>query len=99
MTVSVFLFKLRRAIVYTIVPMAIMLVLSAWAMVLSLCKFVEKGQWSLAVVSIIVLAMSLWLAVEAAISFGRGRGGIDLDGEEMPMSAEEQAVIDAAHLG
>ena len=99
LTVSVFLFKLRRTIVYTIIPMTIMLVLSAWAMVLSLCKFWEKGQWSLVVVSIIVLAMSLWLAVEAAISFSRCRGGIDLDGEEMPMSAEEQAAIDAAHLG
>ncbi len=99
LTVSVFLFKLRRAIVYTIIPMTIMLVLSAWAMVLSLCKFWEKGQWSLVVVSIIVLAMSLWLAVEAAISFSRGRGGIDLDGEPQPVPAEEQAAIDAAHLG
>ncbi len=99
LAVSVFLFKLRRAIVYTIIPMTIMLVLSVWAMVLSLCKFLEKEQWSLAVVSIIVLAMSLWLAVEAAISFSRGRGGIDLDGEPQPVPAEEQAAIDAAHLG
>ncbi|MBU4399476.1 MAG: carbon starvation protein A [Planctomycetes bacterium] len=99
LAVSVFLFKLRRAIVYTIIPMAIMLVFSAWAMVLSLCKFWTQGQWSLAVVSIIVLAMSLWLAVEAAISFRRGRGGIDLDGEPQPIPAEEQAAIDAAHLG
>ena len=98
LAVSVFLFKLRRAIVYTIIPMAIMLTMSVWAMVLSLIGFCEEGKWSLAGVSIIVLAISLWLAVEAVMSFARGRDGFEDDDESPEMPSDELAAIDAAHL-
>ncbi len=78
LTVSVFLFKLSRPVVYTIVPMVIMLVMSIWAMVLSLQTFWADKKWSLLVVSIIVLAMSLWLLVEGLLSFARGRKSIEV---------------------
>ncbi|NLF08049.1 MAG: carbon starvation protein A [Pirellulaceae bacterium] len=99
LAVSVFLFKLRRPIVYTIVPMAIMLAASVWAMCLSLIGFWGEKKWSLSGVSIIVLAMSFWLIVEAVMSFCRGRGGIDDEGESREISQDEQSAIDAAHLG
>lgn len=97
--VSIFLYKLRRPVVYTMVPMAAMLLVSIWAMVLSLIQFWNEGKLSLAVVSVVVLAMSAWLIVEAVLSFLRGRDSIDLDGDDVPMSAEEEAAIDTAHLG
>ena len=81
LAVSVFLFKLRRAIAYTMVPMLVMLLTSIWAMMLSLRTFWMEQKWSLAAVSVVVLVMSLWLIVEAAISFCRGREQLDLDGE------------------
>ncbi len=99
LTVSVFLFKLRRPVIYTMIPMIAMLSVSVWAMVLSLERFWHEEKWSLAVVSVIVLAMSAWLIVEAVLSFCRGRDAADLDGEPHPLSDEEQAAIDATHLG
>ena len=42
LTISVFLFKLRRPIVYTIVPMILMLVVSVWAMTAQMLGFWEK---------------------------------------------------------
>jgi len=75
--VSVFLFKLRRPIIYTLVPMMVMFAMSAWAMTLSLLQFAREGKWSLAVVSGIVLAMSVWLIVEAVLTFCRGRDGAE----------------------
>ncbi len=81
--VSVFLYKLRRPVVYTLVPMAIMLLMAIFAMVLSIQGFWNLAQlstaqkWSLTVVSLIVLAMSLWLIVEGMISFAQGRGGLE----------------------
>ena len=99
LTASVFLFKLRRAIAYTMLPMAVMLVMSIWAMVLSLMDFWAKGQWSLAVVTVVVLAMSVWLMVEAVISFCRGRDGFELDDEPDTVPPEKQAALDASHLG
>jgi carbon starvation protein len=85
LTVSLFLYRLSRPIVYTVVPMVLMLAMSIWAMIVSLQGFWDKQEldryhkWSLTVVTLIVLAMSLWLIVEALFSFARGRGGLTLD--------------------
>jgi carbon starvation protein len=73
LTVSVFLFKLGRPVVYTIVPMVIMLLMSIWAMLLSLRDFWADGKWALLLVSSVILAMALWLLVEGLLSFARGR--------------------------
>jgi len=79
LTVSVFLYQMRRPVVYTLVPMALMLAVSIWAMVESIPRYwnmpklAEGQKWSLTVGSIIVLAMSFWLVVEAILSFARER--------------------------
>ncbi len=106
LTVSVFLFKLRRPILYTLVPMVVMLALSAWAIVINLFgywrneRLTEFNKWSLTVVTLVVMVMSVWLIVEGLIAFGRGRGGLCLDeAAPEPREAEEQAAVDAAHLG
>ena len=106
LVVSVFLYKLRRPIVYTIVPMVIMLVMSMWAMIVSLQSFwVDPNltlfnKRSLTAITLIVLAMSLWLIVEGLLSFSRGRGGVDLDDRQPPEIDREQAkAVDSAHIG
>jgi len=79
LTVSLFLYKLRRPIIYTIVPMVIMLAMSMWAVTTSLMGFwadptlSEFNRWSLIGVTLIVLAMALWLVVEGLLSFAQGR--------------------------
>jgi len=81
LTISVFLFKLRRPTVYTVLPMLVMLTLSMWAMVLRLLGFFGdpelEGRTALITVTMIVLAMSMWLVVEALLSFARGRDGLE----------------------
>jgi len=103
LTVSVFLFKLGRPIVYTLVPMILMLVVSIWAMVMSMIGFwtapEQPWRWALTGVTSIVLMMSLWLMAEALLSFAKGRGGLDEDGEPPAQDEEEQAAIGTAHLG
>jgi len=83
LTVSVFLFKLRRPTVYTVLPMLVMFALSMWAMVLRLLGFFGdpelEGRVALISVASIVLAMSIWLIVEALLSFARGRGGLEIE--------------------
>ena len=91
LTVSVFLFKLRRPVLYTLIPMVIMLVMSVWAMLLNIPTFWDLAElatwqkWALTAVTLIVLAMALWLLVEAVFSFARGRGELEL--EETPAEA------------
>jgi len=97
LAVSVFLFKLGRPLVYTLLPMLIMLVMAIWAMVGSIPGFWELGElsvlqkWSLTVVSLIVLAMALWLIVEGLLSFARGREAARLPEEDAEPAASEAA--------
>lgn len=85
LTVSLFLFNLRRPAWYTAVPMVFMLITTLCAMVWSLQKFAREHAWPLIVVGSIVLAMTVWLLVEAVVAFRRGRReleGIEVRGEE-----------------
>jgi carbon starvation protein len=102
--VSLFLFKLRRPVWYTVIPMLAMLFISLWAMSVNLHRFwmAETRNWPLIVVSVIVLGMTLWLLVEAALSFARGRDGFVLPDEPGAMSDEQEERDEAAahtHLG
>jgi len=100
LTVSVFLFKLGRAIRYTVIPMVIMLAMTIWAMVDSIPRFwqdpklTQFNQIALTGVSLVVLAMSVWLIVEGLISFARGRGGLDFDDDgAVDVTSEEAEAV------
>jgi carbon starvation protein len=86
LTVSIFLFKLRRPVWYTLAPMFAMLGISLVAMVVNLRDFLaaERLNWPLIIVSIAVMTMTIWLLVEAVLSFLRGPErleGIEEEGE------------------
>jgi carbon starvation protein len=93
LAVSIFLYKISRPIVFTLVPMVLMLAMSMWAIEVNLVSFWKNpalssfNRWSLTVVTLVVLAMSLWLIVEGLLSFARGRGGLELDEEPAPERA------------
>ncbi len=78
LTVSLFLYRLGKPIVYTIVPMAGMLVMTVTAMTIRLKTNFQAGQWPLLAVGAVILLLVLWLVVESLIAFARhGRGGAD----------------------
>jgi len=77
LVVSVFLYKFRRPVLYTLVPMLIMLFMSIAAMAVGLASFWSEKRWSLVVVSAIILAMALWLVVEAMVSLATVRASGD----------------------
>ena len=91
LTVSIFLFKLGRPVFYTLIPMTLMLIVTVFAMLISMQEFLAKGQWLLLSVSSAMLIISLWLMVEAGMSFARGRG-LNLGEEEESDKREEVAV-------
>lgn len=79
LVVSVFLWKLRRPVWYTLLPMIAMLIVSTWAMLLSIpgfwkdTKLSPTQQWALTIVSGVLIAMAGWLVVEALLVFAKGR--------------------------
>jgi len=65
LVISVMLIKLGRPARYTLIPMAFVLLTSAWAAVLKLIEFYEAGNWLLVVIDVVVLVTSLMVALEA----------------------------------
>jgi carbon starvation protein len=102
LTVSLFLYKLRRPIIYTVVPMVLMFSVTVWAMIESLINFINTPDTTpvaLIVVSVGVLVLTFWLLVEAGLSFARGRGGIGLDDGPAQIDHERDEAAATAHLG
>jgi len=74
LTVSLFLYRLGKPIVYTLVPMVGMLVMTVTAMTIRLKTNYEAGHWPLLVVGAVILLLVLWLVIESFIVFARHRG-------------------------
>ena len=95
LTVSVFLFKLGRPLVYTVLPMLIMLGVSLYALSLQLLGFVRNGNWPLVVITVGIVGIALWLVGEACQAFRQGRQYKDEVSRATPMPSEEQMVASA----
>jgi carbon starvation protein len=71
LAVSLFLYRLGKPIIYTMIPMAGMLVVTITAMVIRLGTNWKAGNWPLLVVGAIVLVLVCWLVVESFLAFRR----------------------------
>jgi carbon starvation protein len=78
LVVSVMLYKMHKPIVFTVIPMLIMIASVAWAMVYKLDEFYagwrergDRGSMFLFLVGAALLALSVWLLVEAVLAFRR----------------------------
>jgi carbon starvation protein len=67
LAISVYLFKKKKKIIYSLIPMVIMMIVTITAMVLNLQRFWATQSWALLVVGTCILGLSLWLAVEAGL--------------------------------
>jgi carbon starvation protein len=67
LAVSVYLFEIRRPTVYTVVPMAFMLVVTLAAMLIKLIEFWRAANWPLIVTGASILVLTLWLMGEALV--------------------------------
>ncbi len=72
--VTLYLLRLGRPIWVTIVPMAFLLVMTTWAMVLNLQRFASNSQTLLLVLGAAIFALELWLLFEAVAAIRRARG-------------------------
>ncbi|MCL7974181.1 MAG: carbon starvation protein A [marine benthic group bacterium] len=78
LVLSLFLFKLGRRVWVTAIPMAFLLVMTTWAMVLNLVRFATSDQVLLATVGGAIFVLELWLLFEGAAAVRRlmvGRRG------------------------
>lgn len=72
--VTLFLYRLRRRIWVTVVPMAFLLVMTTWAMVLNLVRYYSESQTLLLAVGGGIFVLELWLVFEAVAALRRALG-------------------------
>ncbi|MFB6261864.1 MAG: carbon starvation CstA family protein, partial [Thiohalorhabdaceae bacterium] len=73
LAVSAYLLHTRRPVVYTVVPMLLVLVATVTAMVYNLADYIVKGNWGLVIVGSIILILALWVVLEGANMLRRVR--------------------------
>ena len=79
LVVTTYLKKRGKPVYFTLIPAAIMFVITGWAMVLNCGAFYAKGlpQLHLLIISVIVIALELWMVVETVMVLAKrdGPGG------------------------
>ncbi|MBI4577320.1 MAG: carbon starvation protein A, partial [Planctomycetes bacterium] len=69
--VTAWLRRRGRPVAYTLVPLVLLGLLTAWSMGLNLRDFLAAGNHLLAGVSLVLLALCAWIAAEAGLSLRR----------------------------
>jgi carbon starvation protein len=72
LVLTLFLLRLRRRIWVTAVPMAFLLVMTTWAMVLNVIRYYTDSQPLLLAVGGAVFVLEVWLVFEAIVALRRG---------------------------
>jgi len=91
LTASVYLYKLRRPTLFTLIPMVIMLTLTLWAVADTIIKQFSSltgpnPNYGVLCVALALFALGIWLAVEAILkAIQLKRGGRD-ESEEPPQA-------------
>ncbi len=85
LVVSAFLWRLKRNVVVTAVPMVFLFVMTTWAMIDQLAGFF-RHQWLLFGVGALIFALEIWLILEAVVAFRKM-----LSGE--PVGTPEEKVV------
>jgi len=73
--VTVMLIRQGRPAWFTAVPLAFLLTMSVYALLVQLGQFYRQENWLLLGMDIIILMAALWVALEAAIAMSRGAKG------------------------
>jgi len=73
MTITLYLAKVGKPVVYTLVPMIFVTLFTGWAMIGNLTGFIADANRFLSVVSGGILLLELWLIVEAVRAYARLR--------------------------
>jgi carbon starvation protein len=70
LVLTLFLVQLRRPVWVTVIPMAFLLFMTTWAMVVNLLRYVHESQVLLLIVGGVIFVLELWLILEAVRAVG-----------------------------
>jgi len=69
--VTVYLASRKVPVIYTLIPMWVILALTLWAMVENLSGFLDQGEYLLVTISAIILLLTAWLTFSGLLALAR----------------------------
>ncbi len=69
LAVTIYLYKRGKGVLYTLIPMMIILFLTSWAMALNLKTYMSQQSWHLVIIGFIIVVLELWMVAESLIIF------------------------------
>jgi carbon starvation protein len=72
--IAVWVLRRNRNPLAQLVPLAFLLVMTSWALVLNTRNFFSDRDWLLAGMNTVIFGLALWLTVEAVLALRRARG-------------------------
>lgn len=97
--VATILVRKGRNAVYVMVPLAFLLVMSVYALVVQARTFYDTQNWLLLAMDVVILVAALWVTLEAAIAMRRGGADDDPDDVGTPAGAARTAAGGSASAG
>ena len=73
--VSLYLMRNGRTYWVTMVPMAFLLLMTTWAMIINLGGYLGTNDWMLLVIGAAIFILEIWLLLEGAAAIRRVRAG------------------------
>jgi len=67
LTVTIYLYRKKKPILYTLLPMLLVLGTTITAMVIGIWDAVGKEQWAVAIVGFTIFALAVWVLIEALL--------------------------------
>jgi carbon starvation protein len=81
LTVTVYLYRKRKPILYTLLPMLLVLSTTISGMVIGIVGAVGKSEWTVAIVGGMILLLALWVLFEALLAIRNIRSSRKLEAE------------------
>lgn len=81
--IAVWVTKNSRNPIAVLVPLVFLLFMTTWALVVNLIEFIQKAQWVLAPLDVIIFVLAVWLIAEAAVALWRAWTGRAVEGEKV----------------
>ncbi len=78
LVISVMLYRNKRVVFYTLIPMIFLLAMTVFSLIYQLAGFYQKGLWLLVVMDLVVLISAVWVVLEALKVFMDLRRQADL---------------------
>jgi len=71
--IAVWVTRNRRPTLPVLIPLAFLLLMTSWALIVNLFNFIEAGDWVLAPLDAIIFVLAMWLIVESMLALMKAR--------------------------